>query len=620
MNIPFSRRALLQAASASVSMLPAASTALARPRLLRRHTVDGWVRGRLSGADAVVETLKAEGCDLVFGIPGAQENELWDAMKSRNLPYLLAAHEMSAACMADGYARATGRPGVVTVVPGPGVTNAMTGLGEALLDSIPVVAIVGDIARGEKFRPFQVHALNQKAMLETVCKCVLEVKHVSGIPTAIRQAFAHALEGEPGPTAVVIPYNLLIEMYHFDAPPLAAPAVPFDERSFQQAVTLLSRRNLRVGIYAGLGCMDYAADLARAAEALQAPVATSVSGKGAISEYHPLAVGWGYGPQGSAAAEAIFKDMDVLLAIGVKFSEVSTGYYANPRPGCVIQVDANPCNLGRILKADVAVHADAGLFLSRLLECPAVRRSPNPRLMQRIRHERAAEAQAFGAMTGTSCGVHPMQLIRALRCHLPDDALLFVDVTVSEHLAAEGFRVCQPRTYFNPTDNQAMGWSIPASLGAQRACPGRTVATLTGDGCFLMTAMELSTAARACLPVKFFILDDCAYHYMQMLQWAAYRRVTATRLARIDYAAFAKGLGIAYAEICQAEQLAPTIAAALAHEGPVLCRVAVDYRNVKIRWIEAVRDRYTEELTLAQKARFLARIGARTLDPTPRND
>src|SRR5262249_26235428 len=126
------------------------------------------------------------------------------------------------------------------------------------------------------------------------------------------------------------------------------------------------------------------------------------------------------------------------------------------------------------------------------------------------------------------CGVDPMALVLALRRFLPEDGMLFVDVTCSEHLAAEGFRVYRPRTYFNPTDNQAMGWSIPASLGAQRAFPDRVVATITGDGCFLMSGTEISTAARACLPVKFFILDDQAYHFMQVLQLPAYLQTTAT--------------------------------------------------------------------------------------------
>src|SRR5262249_57446625 len=132
---------------------------------------------------------------------------------------------------------------------------------------------------------------------------------------------------------------------------------------------------------------------------------------------------------------------------------------------------------------------------------------------------------------------------------VPGGGLVFVDVTVTDHLAAEHYRVVRPRTYFNPVENQAMGWSIPAALGAQRVNFGRTVATLTGDGCALMSGLEISTAARESLPVKFFILDDQAYHYMQMLQKPAYLRTTATILARMDYRALAQALGVAYAEV-----------------------------------------------------------------------
>src|SRR5207253_7118814 len=136
------------------------------------------VSGRLTGARALVETRLAEGTGCVFGIPGAQENELWDEMKSRHLPYLLVTHEFSAACMADGYARSTGRPGVISVVPGPGVTNALSGIGEALLDSVPLVCIVGDVARGEKYRHFQVHELPQVGLLQQVTKGVYAVSNV----------------------------------------------------------------------------------------------------------------------------------------------------------------------------------------------------------------------------------------------------------------------------------------------------------------------------------------------------------------------------------------------------------------------------------------------------------
>ena len=271
------------------------------------------------------------GLRCVCGIPGAQENEIWDALKTKHLPYLLTTHEFSASTMADGYARSTGKPGVLCIVPGPGLTNALTGLGEALLDSIPMVCIVGDISNARNARPFQVHALNHVALLEPVTKRVFTATSSADIPSAVRHAFQLARAGEPGPTAVVIPFNLLLEAARHNSGPLEPIALPFDEQACRRAIQALCDRRKRVGIYAGLGCMDYAQELARFAELLQAPVATSMCGKGVISETHPLSVGWGYGPQGTRTAEAVFRDqVETVLAIGVKFNEVSTGFFSLP--------------------------------------------------------------------------------------------------------------------------------------------------------------------------------------------------------------------------------------------------------------------------------------------------
>ncbi len=626
MEWPVTRRGLLQGTAA----IGAALTAVHRPASagpldnLRPHPA-GFVSGRLTGAQAIVEALKAEAVGCVFGIPGAQENELWDEFKARGLPYLLATHEFSAACMADGYARATGRPGVLAVVPGPGVTNALTGLGEALLDSVPLVAIVGDVANGAKYRPFQVHSLDTVALLKPVTKCVLAVTDVRQIPNAVRQAFRVATTGEPGPVAVVIPFNLLIEKADFHVPPPAENALPLDDAAFAKALAILADPRHRVGIYAGFGCMDVGNRLVEIAELLQAPVASSVSGKGAMPEVHPLAVGWGYGPHASPVAEKAFRTdplhplqsgVSCLLAIGVKFSEVSTGFYGNPRPHTVIHVDANPANLGKIMPADACVHADAELFLTKLLLYGDRLRRPRDLLLaNRIRNAKTEQDREIASVRPGRCGIDPLALIGAMRRQLPEDALLFTDVTASEHLAAEFFRVSRPRTYFNPVDNQSMGWSVPAAIGAQRAFPGRTVATLTGDGCFLMAMPEISTAAREGLNVKWFVLDDRAYHYMQMLQEPAYRRTTATHLARLDYKSLARGFGVGYAEILRTSDIDATISATLCQPGPVLIRVETDYSNRKIRWIDAVQKRFARDLSAAQKVRFLARIGARSVTP-----
>lgn len=581
---------------------------------------DGWITGHMTGAQALVEALRRECVACVYGIPGAQDNELWDTMKSKGLPYLLATHEYSAAVMADGYARSTGKPGVLCVVPGPGVTNALTGIGEALLDSVPMVCIVCDVARGPKAHPFQVHELAQVPLLEHLTKKVFALTDACDIPAAVFEAFALAVSGEPGPVAVNVPYNLLIEACKYHCPPPALPGLPFDETAFTCALGLLANQKLQVGIYAGLGCMDFAHDLEQVANLLQAPVATSVSGKGVISECHPLAVGWGYGPQGTKTAEEIFKCVDLVLAIGVRFSEVSTALYSIP-PHCpLVHVDANPNNLGKAVKAQVCVNADAGLFLARVLEQgDLVRRPANDKLVARIKALKAEDHKRHGHVYPV-CAVDPMTFLLALRECTEPDALVFVDVTQAEHWAAEAFTVTQPRTYFNPTDNQSMGWSIPAALGAQRVHPGRQVVTITGDGCFLFSAIEMSTAAREGLPVKFFVLDDQAYHYMQTLQKAAYRRTTATLLAKLDYAALARALGVGYNEILTCDGLDAAIRGSLSQDGPVLTRVAVDYGKRPVRWIEATRRRYTKELTTDEKVRFAARMGARALHVKADND
>ncbi|MGE3805255.1 MAG: thiamine pyrophosphate-binding protein [Gemmataceae bacterium] len=604
--MPLSRRELLQSVA-----FQAVATPLVMARL-KQGADTAWVEGKMSGAEALVETLLREGTEWVFGIPGAQNNELWDTMKTRGLGYVLVTHEFSASTMADGYARATGKPGVLCVVPGPGLTNSLSGIGEALLDSIPLVAIVTDVARGKKYKPFQVHELPEIEIMKPLMKGVFVPQSAAEIPMAVRQAFDCAKSGEPGPAAVVISYPLFIEKHHYNDGPLEPCGEPFDFDAFDHALGLLANPKTRVGIYAGLGCMDYSCQLVQVAEMLQAPVATSVSGKGVIPEDHPLAVGWGYGPQGTVTAETVFKkDVDLVLAIGVRFSEVSTGFYSIPDKKPMIQVDINPHNLCAVATKALCVNADAGMFLLQLQgHADILQRPHNGKLQAHIASLKAKELAANHKIYGKHA-VDAMAFVLALRKAMCPDALLYVDVTTTEHFAAEAFTVYQPRTYFNPTDNQSMGWSIPASIGGQRAFPGRQVATITGDGCFLMSAMEISTAAREHLPVKFFVMADSAYYIMQRLQKAAFKRTTATFLAPIDYAGMAHGLGVAYNEICVNENLEAGIQTALCHPGPVLTRVITDYDDRPIRWIEATKDQFIDELSAAQKIHFLARLGAR---------
>jgi acetolactate synthase-1/2/3 large subunit len=497
----------------------------------------------------------------------------------------------------------------------------MTGIGEALHDSIPVVGIITDVKRGPDAKVGQVHGLPNTAILRPICKAVLDVQHPSQIPSAIHQAYRVAVAGEPGPVGVVIPFNYLNEVWDYDCPVPPPLPLPFDEVAYRRALGLLADRSRRVGIYAGLGCLHATRALAAVAETLQAPVATSVSGKGVIPDAHPLAVGWGYGAQGTKAAEKVFKkNVDVVLAVGVKFSEVSTANYSLPKDQDLIHVDANSNNLGRNMPTCVPVAADSRVFLDRLMaDAGAIRRPANPTLWQEIRDRRAVDRAGYSQVRITSA-VDPMYFLAMLRRSLRCDALTFIDVTASTHWASEAMEVNAPRLYFTPSNNQSMGWAVPAAVGAQRLDPSRQVAAVVGDGCFLMSGLEASTAARSALPVKFFILDDGAYHYMQMLQEPTFRRTTATEIARLDFAGMARGLGLAYNCIAANEDVCGGIARALNTPAPVLTRVVVSYDGREIRWLNALKKSYIDGLSNGQKVRMASRVIVRSANPRPKND
>jgi len=584
------------------------------------HANSRGVRGRMTGAKAAIAALQCEGVPCVFGIPGAQNNELWDAMKTLGMPYLLVTHEASASVMADSSARVLGGVGVCAVVPGPGLTNALTGLGEALLDSVPVVALVTDVSRGPDKPSFQVHSLPNTAILQPITKAVFEIHHQAQIPSTIHEAFRVARTGEPGPVGVVLPFNFLTESWDYDGVVPPPYPLPFDENSYRRAVGMLSNRRHRVGIYAGLGCVDVGPQLAQVAEMLQAPVATSVSGKGSIPDSHPLAVGWGYGAQGTRAAERAFKDVDIVLAVGVKYSEVSTANFAIPKHDKLIHVDANPKNLGRNVPASVCLNADARVFFARLLaDAGSIQRPADPRLWQSIRSDRDVDRCENRTIRVTE-GVDPMAFLVTLRNLLGPDELFFIDVTASTHWASESVEVSGPRRYFTPANNQSMGWAIPAAIAAKKVRYDREVVAVTGDGCFLMSAIELSTAARAGLAVRFFVFDDGAYHYMQMLQEPIFKRTTATDLARINFGAFAQGVGLGYTEILQNSDIGPGIARTLQYPGPILTRVAISYEGREIRWLNAAKSAYIKRIPGDQKVRMASRVAMRSLKRHPESD
>jgi acetolactate synthase I/II/III large subunit len=304
----------------------------------------------------------------------------------------------------------------------------------------------------------------------------------------------------------------------------------------------------------------------------------------------------------------------------VKYSEVSTANYSIPKHDMLIHVDANPHNLGRNVPAHIKLCADSQVFFGRLLsDAATIQREPNPKLIRTIQNYRAMDQQENTRPRITDA-VDPMLFFTQLRAALGPEELIFVDVTASTHWASEAMSVMGPRRYFTPSNNQSMGWAIPAAIGAQRVRPDRMVVSVTGDGCFLMSAIEMSTAARANLPVKFFVFDDGAYHYMQMLQEPAFRRTTATELAKIDYGAFAQAMGLAYNQIACNADLPGGIARALCTYGPMLTHVRISYDGRELRWLSALKSTYLKKLPIDQKIRMASRVGMRTGPHQPDSD
>ena len=334
--------------------------------------------------------------------------------------------------MADGVARSTGRPGVICIVPGPGVTNSLTGIGEALLDSVPIVCIVGDVARGDKYKPFQVHEMPQVGLIaagHARASSTSRTSATSPAPCGTRSSLA--MRGEPGPTAVVVPYNLLTDTCTFDCPPLGPPRAALRRGRFRRALQLLSYRGCTVGIYAGMGCMDFSAvadaalpsccrrrsppaSPARASStsAIRWPSAGATGRRARAPPKTPSSMSMWCWPSASATA---------------RFQPLSTRSRSTPH---IIHVDINPNNIGRIVKTEVCVNADAGVFLDRLLDhADEIRRPPNDDSGRP--HSRSGNARTRRRTPScyARCGVDPMAFILALRKATCPDALTFVDVT-----------------------------------------------------------------------------------------------------------------------------------------------------------------------------------------------
>ena len=531
------------------------------------------------GADALCHALVRAGVDVIFGYPGGASLPIYDALPDHpSLRHVLVRHEQGAAHMADGYARVRRRPGVCMATSGPGATNLVTGLASAYMDSIPVVAITGQVSTALMGRDaFQ--ETDVLGMVAPVTKHAFLVERPEDIAPTVARAFALARSGRPGPVLIDIPKDVLNARATPAGETLAtAPFVvreALDDDALSRAAALLAGAE-RPLVIAGHGVRLARAHTAlrRLAERLDAPVAHTLLGLGAIDEGDPLSVGM-LGMHGSTGTNAAVNAADVILGVGLRFDDRVTGKIVAFAPGAkIIHVDLDPCQIGKNVPTAVGIVGDAGEALEAI-EARVPRRS------------RPAWRERVAASTGRSrpkldesdarMELAPRAVIRAIRDAARPDAYFCVDVGQHQMWAAQWLRLAANDRFITSAGLGAMGYALPAALGVQVADAEADVWAIVGDGCAQMTIQELGTAVQERLPVKMVILNNGYLGMVRQWQQLFYDgRISQTPIASPDYVKLADAYGATGFCVERRDQLAPTLAAAARSAGPVIVDVRIE--------------------------------------------
>lgn len=562
-----------------------------------------------TGAALARFALEQLGVRFTFGIPGVHNTELYDELNaSEKIQPVLVTHECGAAFMADAVSRTSDSIGTLVIVPAAGVTHAASGIGEAGLDGIPMLIISGGIHSDSPYR-YQLHDIDQHALLKPITKATFRIgSHAEVIPT-LYEAYRIATGGEPGPVFVELPYNIGNFLGEVDEMPVfqnAIPAPQANTEALREAARLLVGAK-RPGLFLGWGAVGAQAELVRLAELLDAPACTTLQGLSAFPGNHPLHVGMGFGDYAVPAAANAFAGCDCLLAVGTRFSEIPTGSYSMPVPDCLIHADINPEVFNANFPARVTLQGDAAQLIPALLrEVETLQPAARSGMTARIRADKAAYRDEW--FKHDSQGrVNPARFFAELRSQLDDEAIVVADDGNHTFLIAELMPIHGPRRYLSPSDFNAMGYCIPATIGAKLANPDKTVVGVVGDGALRMTGLELLTASQLRLGVPLFVFNDGELSQIAQAQEIPYNRKTCTVLQPLNVKALAEATGAAFVAIDGNEGCAEGIRQALelaAQNRPVLVDVRVDYSK---------RTRFTQGVVKATLKRFTPRDKVRVI-------
>lgn len=522
----------------------------------------------MTGGQALVASLIANGVDTLFALPGVQLDGAFDALyeAQNQIRVIHPRHEQAAAYMADGYARTTGAVGACMVVPGPGLLNATAALSTAYACNSPVLCVTGQIQSDLiEFGRGLLHEIpNQLGMIRSVTKSAERAVTPPEIPGLVRRAFAEVRSGRQRPVEIEVPPDTLFATSDVDLlTPAAAPErFPGDPEALDAASRLLAKSSKPL-IWSGSGVLGSGAwdELRGLAELLQAPVVMTANGKGALSDRDPLA-------QNIVAGVELIKDADVIFAVGTRFVDPVTAKWAIGPGRTVIQMDIDPEEIGRNYPVTVAIEADAkaGLAaLADLIEEIGPNRTNRTDELVALKRDVAARALATGPQAAYAM---------AIREALPDDGIVFSEMTQVGYWANFAFPVYEPRTYLTPGYQGTLGYGFPTSLGAKVAFPDRPVVSINGDGGFGFCLNELSTMARHAIAAIAIVFTDDAFGNVKRIQHEQFGgRTIASDLLNPDFLKLADAFGVSGRKADSPGQLRTAIEASIRADEPTLIAV-----------------------------------------------
>ena len=533
---------------------------------------------KLTGAEIVVECLKEQGVDTVFGYPGGSILNIYDALYQHQdeITHILTSHEQGAAHAADGYARATGKVGVCLATSGPGATNLVTGIATAYMDSVPVVAITCNVTNSllgkDSFQEIDITGVTMP-----ITKYNFIVKDVNRLATVIRRAFTIAQTGRPGPVLVDITKDVTAAPceYEKEEPEeIVRQSDTIREEDMERAIEII-RKSKQPFIFVGGGAVlsNAAEELRAFAHKIQAPVADSLMGKGAFDGCDELYTGM-VGMHGTKTSNFGITEADLLIVVGARFSDRVTGNASKfARNAKILQLDIDPAEINKNIKVDASIIGDVKVILRKL----------NARLDPINHDEWIAHIERMKDMYPLRYDKNMLTgpfIIQTVNEVTQGDAVIVTEVGQHQMWAAQYYNYRQPRTLLTSGGLGTMGYGLGAAIGAKMGCRDKTVINIAGDGCFRMNMNEIATAARYNIPVVELIVNNHVLGMVRQWQTLFYgKRYSQTILNdSVDFVKLAEAMGAKAYRVTQKEELEPTLREAISLNAPVVidCQISCD--------------------------------------------